>query len=485
MKHSFFITAFLWLVVNTGSAQYFNNNYEIVGETEFFATPIYKDSSIFVIGNWFQGSEIGTLLAKVDLNGDTVFVKRYMKDSCRYASGYGVNIVEKNNIFYCINSYRKPPSFAYVGGVYKINSSADTIAKIELDSSYGIFFHSLCLTNDNCLAVAGHSNTTSITGNDVFLMKIDTNLNLLWSKEHGGLSEDQGWKIDTTSDKGFIIGGLTQSFGAGLRDAYLIKTDSLGDLQWQKTYGGSDYDGGKAFTINGDTIVFYGAYNLGGSGDDRNLFLQKYDYSGNLLFTKSSIVTKNLLNTIECLKDGNCLYFNNYCIVDSISAFNTVGNIIKTDLNGNVIYDRAYKLSESDNYTSGMIQLPDKSLVTSGYLFDDGIAIATQDAWLFRVDSMGCFIPGCFLGLNDELPHYNLMNLFPNPNNGSFTLDLNSQCIFPLQYSIIDLGGRTCYSGFITNVHTFIQANQVTNGLYYLKVSGNGFCSFLKFNKQY
>lgn len=93
-------------------------------------------------------------------------------------------------------------------------------------------------TSDGGYAVVG---TWRSSGqHDIFLLKTDANGNIQWVKTYGGSNQDWGDFVSQTSDGGYIIGGSTRSWGAGDWDIFIIKTDASGNVQWARAFGGPD-----------------------------------------------------------------------------------------------------------------------------------------------------------------------------------------------------------------------------------------------------
>jgi hypothetical protein len=97
-------------------------------------------------------------------------------------------------------------------------------------------------TSDGGYIVTGSTLSFGVNGGDVYLVKVDSQGSEEWSRTLGGSEDDFGYSVQETSDGGYIIAGFTMSFGTGAGDAYLVKVDSQGSEEWNRTFGDTDVE---------------------------------------------------------------------------------------------------------------------------------------------------------------------------------------------------------------------------------------------------
>lgn len=110
---------------------------------------------------------------------------------------------------------------------------------------------------DGGFIAAGETDSFGAGERDFWVLKIDAEGRPLWQRTYGGRSDDYARSVEPTRDGGYIVAGITETFGAGDMDAWVLKLDSKGSVEWQYTYGaaGGDYAHAVRQTADGGFIV--------------------------------------------------------------------------------------------------------------------------------------------------------------------------------------------------------------------------------------
>lgn len=117
---------------------------------------------------------------------------------------------------------------------------------------------SVIQTSDGGYLLAGETASFGAGGKDFWLVKTDASGNMEWNNTYGGASNDMAFSVVEAGD-GYTLTGRTNSFGVGIADFWLVKVDSSGNHEWNKTYGGGDADAARCVINTGD-----GGYVLAG-----------------------------------------------------------------------------------------------------------------------------------------------------------------------------------------------------------------------------
>lgn len=159
---------------------------------------------------------------------------------------------------------------------------ATTLGGASTDLGEGV-----TVASDGSVYVVGATSSTGVGGREALLAKYDGAGALQWQRTLGGTNGDDAKSINIAPDGSVYVAGFTNSIGSSLNSVLLVKYNSSGAVQWQRTLSGSGKDEGYAVTVALDGSVYVGG-NTDSSGSGVNdILLIKYDSYGNLLWQKT------------------------------------------------------------------------------------------------------------------------------------------------------------------------------------------------------
>ncbi|MBA7640558.1 hypothetical protein ES703_48228 [subsurface metagenome] len=243
-------------------------------------------------------------------------------------------------------------------------------------------------TSEGGYAIVGYTESFGAGNEDVYLIEIDSIGDILWTKTYGGNNADIGYSLVESEQAGYVISGSTESFGAGYEDIYVIKTDSLGDTIWTKTYGGSAADWGYSLVRNqnAEYVIAATSRSYGGKAYFLNL-----NTNGDTNWTNA--VCYFDAKSIDLTSDGG------YIVAGDWQSFYAYIRLLKIDSFG----DSIWAITDGvGNWRRGnsVIQTSDLGYLVAGrvqYIGDNHC-----DVYLLKTDSLGQTIwTKHFGGIND------------------------------------------------------------------------------------
>lgn len=145
-------------------------------------------------------------------------------------------------------------------------------------------------TSDGGYIVAGSTSSFGAGEEDAFIIRTDGKGNVLWSKTFGGKYNEEARNVEETKDGGYILSGWTSSFGAGGKDVYLIKTDSDGNEEWSRVFGAESDDAAYEVKQTQDGGYIVGGYTqkLNDKGElTADAYIIKVDKNGKLEWART------------------------------------------------------------------------------------------------------------------------------------------------------------------------------------------------------
>jgi len=341
-----------------------------------------SDGGYIVVGSTasFGAGSSDIFLIKTDANGNIQWAKTYGGPGDD--SVYSVQQTSDGGYIVAGSTY------SFGAGSWDIFlMKTDANGNIQWAKTYGgtgddVAF-SVQQTSDGGYIVAGGTSSFGAGSWDIFLIKTDANGNIQWAKTYGGTDWDLATSVQQTSDGGYIVASEIRSFGAGSWDIFLMKTDANGNIQWAKTYGGTDVDAALSVQQTSD-----GGYILAGltwsfGAGERDIFLINTDANGNIIWAKTYGGTGwDWASYVQQTSDGG------YIVASFTLSFSTSNDffLIKTDANGNIIWAKTYRRTGWDEVYS-VQQTSDGGYILAGltYFFGAG----SEDIFLIKTDANG------------------------------------------------------------------------------------------------
>ena len=323
------------------------------------------DGGFMTVGYKYASSGYGRniYIVRTDYEGKQLWFREFgAKDH-----DYGFDIIRsRDGFFIIVGSVKTSTTFDQDIYLIKINDNGGLIWDREVHASGFDLGYAAVRTPTGDILIAGSTKLTAFHREDATLTRTNSEGTLLWRKIYGGYLEDEVKSIVMTPDDGYLLAGRTQSYGKGGNDVYLIKTDSEGKMLWNKTYGGKGDDvANEVIACSDGNYVLVGTSDSFSNGES-DVYAIKVDPNGEVLWQKiyggesdetgSSVVEdrdRNLVITgttfsygagssdalvIKCDKNGSQILLEtvggehrdtSQCIVTSFGTYYVLGGSIR------------------------------------------------------------------------------------------------------------------------------------------------------------
>jgi len=406
-----------FLCVSIGNAQiYFDKTFDVSNNLEFgWTVTITPDSNYLTLSN---GTDVYTFNGTYTLSSFTQ--EGIIFNNKSYLTLNHFAYVGLTNTLFAL-----PNQSAYMFGgsledeltgdsdnmLVKFDSNGDTLfQRVYIDSDFSAPYYST-LTSDNKVLLAGFIGPY-LDPKDVFLMKTDTNGNILWKKIYGDSEEDLGFRVLENQYSEYVIAAV-KIYGNNA-NPWIIETDTAGNIIKEEEFLEPFYpcammliptlDNKMLFLSCADTIVNNFDY-------ERPAILGKIDTNFDFVWlTIFNYPLDNGLYIAKQLADSNIVYVG---FQEGGNPNAPEGWIGKLDKYGNKIWEHQYRHDNSLwNYFSDFQQTYDKGFIITGS--SDGPT--GQDLWLVKLDSLGCLEP-CFtnIGTIETGAKSTSLQVYPNP----------------------------------------------------------------------
>jgi uncharacterized delta-60 repeat protein len=244
--------------------------------------------------------------------------------------------------------------------------------------------NAVAIAENGDIIVAGETYSFGAGKDDFWVLRLDSEGNVKWKKTYGGSSYDEAYAVAIADNGDIIVAGWTESFGAGWDDFWVLRLDANGNVKWQKTYGGSNEDWATAVAIadNGDIIVAGYTKSFGAGG--RDFWVLRLDSEGNVKWQKTYGGSDwDEANAVAIAENGDIIVAG---YTGSFGAGNEDVWVLRLDGNGNVKWQKTYGGSDWDE-ANAVALAPNGDIIVAGYT--ESFGAGGRDFWVLRLDSEG------------------------------------------------------------------------------------------------
>lgn len=329
--------------------------------------------------------------------------------------GYAILGYTQSNDFDIINKTNESFDF----WVMKFSSEDNLLWQKTLGGTNDDRGFDIIATNDGGFALLGFSKSADIDvsqnagAQDFWLIKLTKEGIISWEKSFGFIGADNGITLLQTSDNGYLITGVldvTASNGQGNSkttqkhaggDVWIIKTNSSGNLEWSRYFGGSftDTPFGIVETAENEFIIAASSdsndFNISNNKGSYDFWILKISSEGNLIWEKSFGGSEiDEPRGITATNDGNFVIVGDTRSSDQDVAINNGGAdlwLLKISTEGNLIWEKTYGGTNFDVARS-ISKTQDNGFLISGYSRssnNDFTNLGQSDAWVLKVNNTG------------------------------------------------------------------------------------------------
>jgi len=220
-----------------------------------------QDGGYAMTGAYYRNMADDVFVLKMNALGDSLWGHHFALTGGRET--YGDAIEQTADGGFVIAGHDQIAFVTQRTVLLKTNTSGDTVWSRTWPGEGNDAFQSVHQLPDHGYIISGQTSEGASGGEDFWLLKTDSLGHTQWQRTYGGSADDKYSVVQPTPDGGYILAGTTMSYGAGGEDVWLVKTDSAGNSLWTKTFGGPGTDRCRSLAVLPD-----GGFALGVGGAD-------------------------------------------------------------------------------------------------------------------------------------------------------------------------------------------------------------------------